>query len=264
MRIDTYIISLSPESARSIALASKLQSQNTSYQFLEAVDGRKFDLSTFAEYDQDLARRYMGRELLGGEIGCYLSHLKAAEALLASDADCAIVVEDDAAPRADLADACHVIANRLNEIDPDWMLVNIGNSSDKINTDIASIYGSNHQLQAAHYFPITTHGLLWSRAGAQAFVSNHAKIWAPVDNYFRHWLTRQGHGYAVNPPLVGVTGAESEIAPSQNNGKRQHNGRAWHFMLSKQKRLFVDKVIAALQRARFSRALPDRDVSPAE
>jgi glycosyl transferase family 25 len=264
MKTNLYIISLSPQSPRASALANRLQAQNTSFEFVDAVDGRKFDLDTYQPYDKRHARLYMGRDLVGGEIGCYLSHLKAADAFLSSDADLAIVLEDDAAPSAGLLSAASEIAAHLSRIDPEWLIVNIGKSSDKLNSDITAILNGANLLQAAHYFPVTTHGLLWSRRGAEAFIREHDKIWAPVDNYFRHWLTRAGHGYAVHPPLVDVTGAESLIAPEQTGSKRQKNGRTWHFQLSKQKRLLTDKLIAKSKQKAFSRVQPAPSVSPAE
>lgn len=264
MRIVIYILSLSAQSPRSLALSERLTSFGFHFEFIDAVDGRKFDLDHYPAYDKHRARLYMGRNLVGGEIGCYLSHLKAAETFLSSDADLAIVLEDDSAPDAALLSAVEDIATTLNQIDPSWLLVNIGKSSDKLNSDINTINHGAHLLQAAHYFPITTHGLLWSRHGAAAFIREHDKIWAPVDNYFRHWLTRAGHGYAVHSPLVDVTGAESEITPTGNGAKRQYEGRTWHFQLSKQWRLLVDKLIAKSKKKHFSLAQRGPSASPAE
>lgn len=264
MRTSIHILSLSALSSRSVDLSKRLTSFDFSFEFIDAVDGRKLNLDQFPQYDQAHARYYMGRDLVGGEIGCYLSHLKAAKAFLASDAQIGIVLEDDSAPDANLVSACEKVATYLQSSDPEWLLVNIGNSSDKLTSDLAKLPNTNHHLQAAHYFPITTHGLLWSRRGAQTFIEEHDTIWAPVDNYFRHWLTREGHGYAIHPPIVGVTGAESVIAPTANGQKRQYQGRAWYFQFAKQKRLFIDKLIAKKMKSRFSRVQQGPSALPAE
>lgn len=259
MAFPIYIISLSPEHPRVVALVESLNHYGFSFEIIKAFDGRKLDLALCPIYDGAASRAYMGRELVGGEIGCYLSHLNAAKAFLKSSSDAAIVLEDDAMITSELIALCSNIETKLSSVDPDWLLVNIGKSSDKITSDIEKFSTSDHVLKAAHYFPVTTHGLLWSRQGAQAFIDQHVKIWAPVDNYLRHWLTRKAHGYCVHPPIVGVSGAESLIAPSSMHEDRNHNGRTWRFELLKQKRLFVDKFIALRMKLGFSRAQRARD-----
>jgi glycosyl transferase family 25 len=249
-----YVISLSPEHPRVVALVESLNHYRFSFEIIKAIDGRKLDLDQCPIYDGPASRAYMGRELVGGEIGCYLSHLNAAKALLKSSSEAAIVLEDDAMVTSDLIALCSQIASKLSSVDPDWLLVNIGKSSDKITSGIETLSPTDHVLKAAHYFPVTTHGLLWSRRGAQAFVDQHARIWAPVDNYLRHWLTREAHGYCVHPPIVGLSGAESLIAPSSKSANRNHNGRTWGYEILKQKRLFIDKLIALRMKLGFSRA----------
>lgn len=88
---------------------------------------------------------------------------------------------------------------------------------------------------------MTATGLVWSRKGAQAFVANHHKIFAPVDNYFRFWLTRNNKGFAVLPSIVVASGVDSEVDAVV---KRKMTGRSRWYGLAKQRRLWVDKTIA--------------------
>lgn len=264
MTISIFVVSLNSTSQRSKRLENAMRSAGLRFEFIEAIDGREFDPQLNFHYDAPQARRYMGRDLVGGEIGCYLSHLKAAKRFLEEGSRYGVVLEDDAAPSHDLLNACYDITSTLERIDPEWLLVNIGKSSNKLYTAISKTSNHKHVVQAAHYFPVTTHGLLWSRRGAMKFIREHETIWAPVDNFLRHWLTRDGHGYAVHPPLVAVTGAESMIAPASKGSLRQRNGRTWHFALTKQKRLFIDKLIAARHKANFNRVPQSQGVLPAE
>ena len=63
----------------------------------------------------------------------------------------------------------------------------------------------------AHYFPVTTTAILWSRQGAERFVSTGDTIYAPLDHFFRRWLSVSGRGLATIPPIFSPSGAESEL-----------------------------------------------------
>src|SRR5690606_15727337 len=112
----------------------------------------------------------------------------------------------------------------LESVDPDWLLINMGANKCKITSLISEydIGGYRCSLAAAHYFPMMACAIVWSREGARQFVENHDKIFAPVDNYFRYWLTRTGHGYAFCPAPITTTDAESQIAASDGSKRSKY------------------------------------------
>ncbi len=61
-----------------------------------AVDGKAAALEEWVDVDHRAFRRLHGRTILPGEYGCYRSHLRALDAVLASGDEVAIVAEDDA------------------------------------------------------------------------------------------------------------------------------------------------------------------------
>lgn len=65
------------------------------------VDGRALRYP-IPEFDEAAYRRRHGKRLDAGQVGCYLSHLKALRTFLESDLDYAVIAEDDASPRRDL------------------------------------------------------------------------------------------------------------------------------------------------------------------
>ncbi|WP_170975800.1 glycosyltransferase family 25 protein [Rhizobium sp. FY34] len=250
--LETYVINLDSSSSRLQEIKDRLNTYGLSFQRVSAVDGRGLDLETLADYDGLRAGRYMGRSLVGGEIGCYRSHLKVAEQFLASDAAYALVLEDDALP---LCNPVELLASALPDLeraDPDWMLINIGNNKLKIATPLSRYTVGTHacELVAAHYFPMTTSAIVWSRKGAAEFLAQHRTIFAPVDNYFRYWLTRTGHGYSFWPSPVTTTDAASDILASAGRS-RKTNKRKWYYGLAKQFRLFQDKLIASAKKRAF-------------
>ncbi|MCV9999990.1 glycosyltransferase family 25 protein [Pararhizobium sp. YC-54] len=250
--LDTYVINLDGSDDRLQAISQRLTAFGIDFERIAAVDGRRLDLATVPDYDAARTEHYMGRSLVGGEIGCYHSHLKVATRFLKSDARYALVLEDDALPLCNPVELLGKALADLDAIDPDWLLINIGNNRLKIATPLShyDIGGYQCELVAAHYFPMTTSAIVWSREGARLFVEQHSKMFAPVDNYFRHWLTRTGHGYSFAPAPVTTTEAASQILAG-SGGARKSNRRKWFYGLTKQRRLMEDKLIAFIHKKRF-------------
>lgn len=251
--IKVYVVNLDGSADRLAAISQRLRAFGVDFERVPAFDGRQLDLSDLDEYDAPRAERYMGRSLVGGEIGCYRSHLNVASRFLETDAHYALVLEDDAMPLCNPVKLLGRALPDLDSLDPDWLLINIGNNKQKITTYVASYDVEDHacDLVAAHYFPMTTSAIVWSRKGAEAFVREHGKIFAPVDNFFRYWLTRKGHGYSFWPAPVSTTDASSQILAAAGQARKK-NRRKWYYGFAKQKRLLEDKVIAMCKRRKFS------------
>ena len=256
MALPIYLINLDGSDERLRSASAQLDKVGLPFQRVPAFDGRKLTIDQFPDYDARAALHYMGRPLRGGEIGCYLSHLDCARRFLQSGESYGIVLEDDMQLAPGFAEGIAQVVGWLSLHLEDWDLVNIGADSHKIFTVLHhfSAGGSRHALTAAHYFPMTATGLIWSRPGAQNFVSDHRTIWAGVDNYFRWWQTRAGRGLAVWPPLVRPSGVESVIAP-ETGADRSAAGRHPLYGLMKQRRLLTDKLIALRHKWRAQRWL---------
>jgi len=246
MRIVYYLINLDDNTQRFDTAFRQLADQGIEFIRVSAFDGRKLQAVNHPLYNQQRCLAYMGRELVGGEIGCYMSHLQCAQRFLETDADFAVVLEDDFKTSHELKKKIEATVDFLEKSNEDWTLINIGNEKLKISSKITDIQiaDDRHELHRAHYFPMTTTGLLWNRKGASAFIRSATEIFAPVDNYFRYWLTRTNTGLAFRPPLVSAIGAESVIDAPLQNSKRKKQGRTIFYGISKQRRLWGDKFIA--------------------
>ena len=240
MKLITYLINLDGSDERLSSAQVQLEQQGITFTRVSAFDGRGLNLAEVSDYDEAHALRYMGRKLKGGELWCYYSHLDCARRFLASEVMYALVLEDDMHLTGDIMPTLEQHVSWLQANAPDWHLLHIAANKRKIYTTINQWQGS--ELMHAHYFPMTTTALVWSRAGAQAFIDAHSKIFAPVDNYFRWWLTRSDKGYSVWPTLVTTTGADSDIDTRQ--AQRKVAGRVKFYGLIKQHRLWSDKIIA--------------------
>jgi len=196
------VVNLDGSDDRWRSVSAALERSGIAFDRLPAFDGRACSPDEFPDYDGDRARRHIGRGLVGGEVGCYLSHLSAARAFLDTGAQHGLIVEDDAAPPPDLRRIVERTTDFLDAADPAWRIVNLGNEKLKLSTPCLEIEagGATYILERALHVPLRTGASLWSRRGAGEFVAEHDRIFAPVDYFFRHWIARAGGGYAFAPP----------------------------------------------------------------
>lgn len=247
MKINTYLINLDDSKERLQQATEQLHDANIFFERVSAFDGRGINPNSIKEYDEKASLAYMGRVLKGGELGCHFSHLDCVKQFLTSDADYALVLEDDMTAPVTLIEDIRAVLTYLTTQPIAWYLINIGANKNKISTRLQQF--SSHTLFRAHYFPMTTTGIIWSRQGAQAFYEHTQShtVFCPIDNFFRHWLTKNNKGLSVYPPLTPPSGAESEIDISASQ-KRKHSQRHRLYGLIKQRRLWGDKIKASIHK----------------
>lgn len=240
MKLGVYLINLDSSTDRLAQASAELKKHNIEFERISAFDGRKLDVQTYESYNSQQANMLMGRDLLGAEIGCYLSHKRCVAEFLASDFDFIIVVEDDLEVISDLVATVEKTVQWLEENQKGWYLINIGSTKRKLSKKLRQI--DQHHLLKAYYFPVLTLGLVWSREGAEAFQNDLAQINAPIDVALQSWLTHSSRGFSIYPPLVQPNGAESDIDAVKVNptAARQRVGKRW----PRQKRMWGNKLKA--------------------
>ena len=194
------------------------------------------------EYSSAGTRARLGRDLNGGEIGCYLSHVIAARAIVETGAPFGLVLEDDIIPCPDALARIHALLRwQRDRGAPDWDLCHLGKWRDKLSSPLATLDTDNGPMtiKRAHYFPVTTPALLWTQMGAQAFLRHALPITAPVDNVLRSWLCETDRGIAVTPPVFCTIEGPSTIDSTATQRKGQ--GRSLWYGWLKHKRMYRDK-----------------------
>ncbi|KMW56755.1 Beta-1,4-galactosyltransferase [Candidatus Rhodobacter oscarellae] len=91
-----YVISLATRNARRAQIAARLKELGLDAILIDAVDGREGLGDHAADVDRAAANAQQGRPLTDGELACALSHRAVYRDFLASDAQWAVVLEDDA------------------------------------------------------------------------------------------------------------------------------------------------------------------------
>ncbi|MFC7159339.1 glycosyltransferase family 25 protein [Pseudidiomarina halophila] len=96
MKWKVLVINLERSPQRWHAMVEQLEASGLPYERVEAVAGDTLTAEQIAQvFDSKAARHNYHYQLSRGEIGCYLSHLKAWQTILNQQLDYAIVLEDD-------------------------------------------------------------------------------------------------------------------------------------------------------------------------
>lgn len=229
------VINLDRDKRRLHEIASELAAADLVFKRLPAVDG-----ASAASTEPASAKRVLGRDLYPGEIGCYLSHLRAIDNFLETDAQYGVVLEDDAVPGSSTA-------NRLAELfeilpkAPPWDVVNLGRPPKSVHTLLSSdSCNPSVGLYHAHYPPVTTTALLWSRHGAKAFRKSHSLPIMPIDLALQSWGTKTDRILALEQPLFFSREVQSTIRASS----RHSGGRGIYSVLVRIRRIISNKVRA--------------------
>ncbi len=253
-RVASYLINLDSSTERLAVASAQLKAAGIPFERLSAFDGRQLDPTTRPEYDEARAMSWFGRKLSGGELGCYFSHVDVAQKFLESDAKYGLALEDDLSV---VENGGAVVQDIIAYLEAekslrDWHMVNLGRPVKRFFTPIASLQSLHGdrpvELCRAHYFPDTTTAILWSRAGAEAFVKAAYPIFMPVDHFLRYWGIKTDAGLGLTGVPFTPTGVESDI----NTAKKPKDvRRARFYQLRKQRRLWTNKLAAKAHQKAF-------------
>lgn len=241
-----FLINLDRSTDRLDLATEEIKKLGRTFERISAVDGRLLDLDQYPAYSKAAALSYFGRELFPGEVACFQSHINALRQFLASDAKCALVLEDDFVVNPGGASAIEELLSRLDEASLDgWGYIDLGTPPHKLYTRVFDLGGDDgNQLCRSHYFSFGAHAILWSRSGAESALNAYLPMNAPYDLFLRAWNAQRDAGYALLHPPIGVTGLDSDIEAVTN---RAHPQRRW----SRIRRRMVEKPLVYWNMAKF-------------
>jgi glycosyl transferase family 25 len=183
-----FVINLQRDSVRRAQMRERLDAIGLPFRFLDAVVGDGLDLDTCTRYDGVRRRRYFGRDMTRGEVGCLLSHLKAYEIMVEEGIDTALVLEDDVMFEPDFPD----VLRALHATPVRWDIVRFL-GSEKIyrlgRRIIAPLVGRYFmaRIPGAHG---GAHAYLLTRAAAGVLLEHTRRSWMPIDTlHGRCWET---------------------------------------------------------------------------
>ena len=240
MKLGVYLINLDSSADRLAQASAELRKHNIAFERISAVDGRKLDVKTFDGYNSVRSNLYTGRDLIGAEIGCYLSHKKALETFVSSEHEYALILEDDLDIIDDFNEVLASTFQYLETNTVNWAVINVAANKKKLSKHIVDF--TQHSLLHAYYFPILALGLVWTKEGARAFLSKMKEIYTPIDVEIQSWACKTGLGLSIYPAIVRPSGVDSDIDANTIAAKKD-SLRVDRF-IPKQKRLWQNKINA--------------------
>lgn len=116
-RFAVLVINLDHSTGRLDGMRRQLDPLGAPWQRVPAVQGEKLTVDQRALFDAQGYRRKHGKTVNWRELGCYLSHLSAMQALLASPFDVGVVLEDDVVLGADFVPVVEALARDSSQWD---------------------------------------------------------------------------------------------------------------------------------------------------
>jgi len=202
-----YVISLKSAEARRRTVAERLRAAGIAFEMFDAVDGRRFDVEAQPVYDGSRRRALYGHDMLGGEIGCLLSHKAILQKVVDDRKGPALVFEDDIALDPYFGAAVDGLMARQDR----WELVRFFGDAKTLRQRQRPLLdlGQGFQMTRLLTQPGGAAAYLVSEAGAAKLLQHLDKTPFPIDALMgRPWLTGVGNlmvrpGLAVQDAALG-------------------------------------------------------------
>lgn len=190
---------------------------------LPAVDARAFTPAQRALLDEPAFHRRHGMTPLPGELGCYLSHIEVIRRFLGSDAEAALVLEDD----VKLHDTLPAVLAALMRCRERWDVVKL--SAVHSGTPVAVVpLGGGHELAVMLSKCTGSSAYLMNRRAAEAWLREPGGLLPmqlPYDHAFdRAWVFGLKQRLVVPTPCGHDDQVASTIGAPANMPSRKFKG----------------------------------------
>ncbi len=216
--LSTYIINLDRNPDRWSHIKNVFEGNFFSLQRIVAFDGRELTLPS-PSFDENRFKRFHGRVLNIYELACYLSHLKAIDAFLATEEEYALFGEDDIFPRSPLEE---IIRAALEE-KKYWNILRLTALCQNQPLPLKKI--TRNATLSLYLGRVKGAGAyLLDRKAAKAFKRYLLPMWLPWDHAFdREWIYGL-RALALTPFPLSQT---EEYFPSTIQGNSQSKLSTW-------------------------------------
>ena len=203
-RLQTWVINLDRAPQRLARISSQLERLGLPFTRLPAVDARALTAAQRGALDEPAYRRRHGMAPVAGELGCYLSHVEAMRLFLQSDAEFALVLEDDAL----LRDSLPAVLQGLMRQPARWDVAKLSAVHSGSPVPYAEV-APGHQLAVMLSRCTGSSAYLMNRRAAQAYLQRLLPMSLPYDHVFD-----QGWRFDLKFRLVTPTpcGHDEQIA----------------------------------------------------
>jgi glycosyl transferase family 25 len=189
------VINLASDKDRLAHMEQQLSRFGFTFERFEAIRGLALP--------EELRARFLDSEgrplstLRAGEIGLYASHLAIMQALVRTNGDCMLVMEDDLY----ITERLPEFLARIRELPSDWDIVRLSNPSKSAYLTVSDL-GDSGELVSYLRVPNNTGCYLISQRGASKILSGKQFIKYPIDEDLRRPWDFNLNTFGVVPPPV--------------------------------------------------------------
>lgn len=223
--IPIFIVSLPKATERRTRIIQILDNLGLDFTFINAVDGRGFDVINHPLYNAPKRLRCFGKHLTGGDLGCILSHKKIYQRMVDNNIERALIFEDDII----LRDAFLPMLEKIIAMPVAFDMVRFFGSPKLERLKFRHVFklSDTHYLDRHNGMPGGSHATLMTLSGAKKLLPHLDNTHLPIDAILgRSWLTGC-NWYTVRPGLVAQDRElESSIGDSRFNNKKDITGLA--------------------------------------
>lgn len=198
--LPVFVVSLPEATDRRARMTQVLNDLGLDFEFIDAVDGRKFDVANHPNYNGGKRLRAFGKHLTGGDIGCILSHKKIYQRMADDKIDAALIFEDDVI----LRDAFLPVLKKIQSAPVPFDAVRFFGSPklERIKARNVCTLDETHYLVRHSGLPGGSHATLMTLKGAKKILKHMDRNAFPIDALLgRSWQTGL-NWYTVRPGLA--------------------------------------------------------------
>jgi len=205
----TLVINLDKSHRRMARISARLDELGIPFERISGVYGADLSEQEIAKhYCPQLNKKNYRRPLRLGEIGCYMSHLKAWQTIVDRELPCALILEDDIIINAELKP----LVQRLSRMVADFDIVKLYCKKSNPKIIFRTPIDSRHHLCRFRKVLSGNLAQLITLEAAKKMLATYQQFGRPVDVDIQHWWEADLNVLGVFPSVVHIIeNAESDI-----------------------------------------------------
>ena len=180
-QLPIFIINMPKDTKRRSSITARLKHLELKASFIEGVDGLAMsDQDIDLVYDSTKRKRYFGRDMTKGEIGCLLSHRNIFTKMVDEQIPVAVILEDDVIFEPDFKQALAAISDSSMK----WDVIRFLGSKKIYKRGcrkIAKLGNTRYQFARLPTAPGGAHGYMLTLEAATIMLKHMQRSWVPID-----------------------------------------------------------------------------------
>lgn len=211
-----FVINLDKSTERMAKISKRLDELEIPFERMPAVYGADLSQEEIDKYYcPELNKKNYRRPLGLGEIGCYISHIKAWKAIIDRGLSCALILEDDIV----IDESLGQLIKTMSKFSDSFDIVKLYSKNNEPKLIESIRLGEGHQLCRFKKIPIGNQGQLVTFSGAKNLINTYGKFGRPVDEDIQHWWEANINVLGFLPSVVSPR--KSTQSDIEEQGKRK-------------------------------------------